>query len=407
MSKSPDFKPLRVQIGAVDERSAPDLVIGRTELVEALWRQLRAGSVRLLSERRMGKTWVIHLAMASRPDWAAPALFDAQGLASAPEFVQKLNRALHEAGLVSDKWWQTVVDWFRRPLQTLQGQELGKVTLPTLDTWPSFLEDTCRHFVEHNAGRNAVLIVDELPFLLDRLAKTGQEQDAMRLLDILRSLRHEHPSLRIALCGSLGLHIVLAKLHQAGYTGHPVNDMPPFEVPPLSPPDAAYLAGCLLLGEEVPCDDVAVVAEAIATASSGVPFYIQHLVNWMVQHPGQAWTPDRASNAPEELFNARGDPAEFAYYDERLDDYYPGDVVEKARALLDTLSREKAGMAFDTLVNLVRHRPKCVAVDPEQLLKVMRVLRDDHYVVAHNDHWRFKLDIVRQWWFNTRGRSAL
>ncbi len=185
-------------------------------------------------------------------------------------------------------------------------------------------------------------------------------------------------------CGSLGLHIVLHKLRDAGYTGQPVNDMPPFEVPPLAPEDAQYLSGSLLLGEGVSCSDMKAVAHSIAHASSGVPHYIQHIVSWMCDQQTEPWTPERAASIPSELFNAAGDPAEFAYYDGRLDQYYPPDIVEKSRAALDVLSRKADGLHFDELLNLVRHRPKTLMVDSESFLQVLRVLRDDHYVVHKN-----------------------
>lgn len=402
-----NFKPMKVQIGPVDENNAKDLVVGRTKLVESLWGRLESRSILLLGERRMGKTWVLQLALAICPDWAVPHLLDAEKCDSAPQFVFELNRTLHQRGLVPEKWWSKVGDWFRRMLQRVQGQTVGPVSIPEVDPWASLLEDTCRMLVEHSGERRAVLMIDELPFFLDKLIKTGRPQEAIQLLDTLRSLRHEQTSLGFLVCGSLGLHIVLGKLHETGYTGQPVNDMHPFEVPPLDSDDARYLAGCLLVGESVQCSDIAAVAQAAAEASSNVPFYIQQVLDWMAGLPGEPWTPERTSGVPAELFDAAADPAYFKYYDARLDRYYPDDIVEKARAALDVLSREQEGMEFDQLVNLVRHRPKTSTVDTEELLGVLRILRDDHYVVGKENHWRFKLDIVRYWWYSARGRLAI
>ena len=407
MNGTDQFRKLRVQFGSIDEVAAIDTVVGRGQLVESLWRQIKSSSTRLLSERRMGKTWLLKLAIAQKPDWAVPHFFNVEGCNSAPEFVWQLNKSLHENGLISDKWLQNVGDWFRRLYQHLQGARIGPVELPELDPWEALLEDTCRHLTEKKQDPAVVLMFDEFPFLLDKIIVAGRQQEAGMLLDKLRFLRQDLPSLRLVLCGSLGLHIVLRKLHVSGYSGQPVNDMPPFEVPTLAQEDAYYLAGCLLLGEEVPCSEVETVARSIAEASSQVPFYIQHIVNWMADRKSEQWTPESAASVPRQLFVAAGDPAEFSYYNNRLDQYYPDDIVEKARVMLDLLSRNSNGLPFDEIANLARHRPKTLTVDPEQLLGVIHDLRDDHYVVQEDDLWRFKLEIVRQWWFETRGRLAL
>ncbi len=401
------FKPMKVQFGPVGEGTASELVVGRTGLVEELWRQLDTRSLRLLAERRMGKTWVLRLALSQPPPGVSALLFDVQRSGSAPEFVWQLNEAMHARGLISDKWWKWVGDWFRRAYQSLQGQKVAKIELPEFDPWSHLLEDTCRNFVAQGGEGCALLVIDELPFFLDKLIKEERHQDAAQLLDTFRSLREELPTFRQVFCGSLGLHIVLKKLHEKGYAGQPVNNMPPFEVPPLVPEDARYLAGCLLLGEAIPCSDVGAVASAVAEASSGTPFYIQHLVAQMTKDRNETRTPEQIRVLPEELFVAHGDPGEFAYYDGRLDDYYPEDIVEKARAVLDIVSRKPQGEEFDTLVNLVRHRPKTQTCDPEGILKVLRILRDDHYVLETDGAWRFKLEIVRRWWFDARGRLTL
>jgi hypothetical protein len=209
-------------------------------------------------------------------------------------------------------------------------------------------------------------------------------------------------------CGSLGLHIVLNDLYASGYSGRPVNDMPPFEVGPLSDDWARYLAACLLLGENVPCASPEECASAVATAASGVPFYIQHVVKWMKEHrAAEAWDAARIGRIPEEAAIASGDPFELTYYDARLDTYYPDDLAERGRAALDVLSAAEGGLGFNALLNLVRHNPRTLTIDPKSLLDVLRTLKDDHYLIETDGHWRFKLEIVRRGWRKLRGELGL
>jgi hypothetical protein len=361
----------------------------------------------------MGKTWVLHLAIARKPDWAIPLFFNAEDLDSAPTFVWKLNKILHDRKLIPSKCYNTVTKWYdklRRTLQRLQKQNLGKIIIPDIDPWEGLLHDTCASFVKHNTGMNPILIIDELPFFLDKLIKAKSHNHAIQLLDNLRAIRHEHTSLRMVFCGSLGLHIVMSQLKEIGYSGRPFNDMPPFEVNPLDDIDSQYLAGCLISGENLSCTDIEDVAKSASEAGCNVPFYIQHIIKWMRDNPetkGKIWTPEEVKAIPESWFQSGEDPADLEYYDERLDIYYPEDMREKARVILNVLSKENAGLIMDEILNLVRHHPKTLICDMEQVSKVIDTLHKDHYLIKHNDNWKFKLEIVRKWWWNKKGRYGL
>ncbi|MBN1900586.1 hypothetical protein JW926_04585 [Candidatus Sumerlaeota bacterium] len=412
MSASEKYIPVEARFASVDESNAETFVIGRDQCVKSFWDTLKSGSIRVLAERRMGKTWVLHLALARKPEWSLPLFFNAEKIDSAPQFVWELNKELHKKKLITGTWFNTVDKWFdqfRRTIQMIQGQNLGKFTIPKIDPWESLLHHTCNEFVKHAREKNPVLIIDELPYLLDKLIKSKYQSDAIQLIDNLRDIRHANPNIRMVFCGSLGLHVVLSQLKEYGYTGTPFNDMPPFDVPPLEKDQGRYLAGCLLLGEKLPLTDIDSVAIAVSEAGSYVPFYIQHIVKWMRSNsiPDKPWLPQDALSIPDIWFKSNDDPAEISYYDSRLDSYYPVDLVDKARSALNVISREKEGMTLDDIVNLARHQPKTLNCDMEQCSRVLDILHKDHYITMQNDRWRFKLDIVRKWWWNKRGKYGV
>lgn len=407
---SGQYEPRRLSFVTPGVRDAPRVVVGRAELVDALWTDLDGASLRLLSERRMGKTWLLALARARAPGWAAPVFFDAQRAGDACEFVLQLNRVLHADGLVQDTWWKKAQEWFQRLVVALGGRKIGPVEVPSnLLSWSDFLWQTCRHATEQRRGQKVVLIFDELPLFLDKLVNDGSPGDAVEFLDTLRALRQGQSGLRMVFCGSLGLHIVLKKLEATGYTGRPVNDTNSFEVPPLDDLWGEDLAGGLIVGERVACKGVPACARAATKVSSGCPFYIQKTVKWMKDHAEKPWTAKAVRGIVEDAATAAGDPFEFAYYDGRLPQHYPhdADLVDRARASLDILSREPHGLGFEDLLNRVRHNPKTLTIDPESLLTVLRILRDDHYLVEHAGRWAFKLDVIRAGWFHMRGRQTL
>jgi hypothetical protein len=357
----------------------------------------------------MGKTWLLKLALARAPQWAATMFFDAEPAQDACDFVLKLNREMHAGGLIQDNWLKKAQEWFQRLVVALGGKKVGPVEVPSnLLSWSAFLAQTCKHVIDQRPSQKVVLIFDELPLFLDKLVTAGAANDAIELLDTMRSLRQGQPGLRMVFCGSLGLHIVLKKLDASGYTGQPVNDMNPFEVPSLAERDAEYLAGCLIEGEQVPCKDVRACARSVAQVSSGCPFYIQKTIKWMKDHRDKPWTPRGVAAIVDQAAGATGDPFEFAYYEGRLPQHYPddADLVDRARIALDILSREPHGLAFEELLNRVRHNPKTLTIDPEALRAVQRILRDDHYLVEDTGHWVFKLNVIRSGWFHMRGRQT-
>ncbi len=403
-----DFKPCRINRGSVSPESAAGVVIGRDQLVERLWRDLRQTSVRVLSERRIGKTWALRLAEGRAPEWASCLFVDLEDCNSLEDFVEKICQQLHAQKLVDEPLWQTVFQWARRKLQrfrnTADKSNAADVmrVVATLDTWDELLINGLEQWIRNSGDKYPVLILDELPFLVDKL----QQHDAVQaysLLDKLRSIRQSMPTVRMIFCGSLGLHIVLDKLRDQNYHGRPVNDMPPFEVPPLDEGDAIQWVGGLLIGESITCSDLAQVAEAIVEQTSAVPFYIDHLLIWMCDHRRKDWSPHDIEPALLDLFHAPGDPGEFSWYVDRIEDYYSNPVKDKSCAILDILSRNAEGETASDLLNLLRHNPRMLAMDGQDLVRSLDILKDDHYIIQTTGKWRFKLGIVRRWWHDQRG----
>ncbi len=399
--------------GSVSIEDAPKRVRGRDKLVESLWEKLETTGVSLLAERRMGKTWVLQLAMALRPGWAVPVFIDVENIHSPSEFTLRLNRSLHSTGLMrKPKWewmrgllqqWERMKGPSRRLAYRLFRLQIKGIDLSNIDPWFSLLETTLTKFVTIAKHQKIVIVLDELPFCVDNISKRLDNKAAGEFLDHLRSLRQTVPALRMLFSGSLGMHIVLKNLRETGYTGQPINDMFPFEVPALEGEEAALLAGSLLLGSKVECEDIEASARLIAKAGSYVPYYIEQLVELLRAAGESLIDPKQVTSLPARLFESPGDPGQFKHYNTRLDQYYPEDIILKARGILDVLSFYEQGLVPDELLNLIRHKPKLVTLDPESLIEVLDTLKDDHYLAKHDGKWAFKLNIVRQWWQSERG----
>lgn len=347
MPTSQEYRELSVAASAVDERSAPTRVIGRNELVEALWVKVRTGSTRLSAPRKVGKTWFLNLALAMRPEWAGPTLFSAGACRSLREFVWELTHHLHKHKYVPDSWEEAVRHWYtqRAPSDTIS-ESTG---IPAGEDWEAVLHATCGILMEKGAADCPVLMIDELPEFLETLTGEWAETEAARLLEALHRLRIEYPALRMILSDAQGLQRVVDKLRRAGYEGQPLDDLPPFELPALTPADARYLAGCLLLGEQVPCTDIHAVADAVADACVNVPSAIRNTVDWMARFGEGPWSPERVGELPTTRDLETMEQGEPGLLEEHLTPFGPDDIVRAEAPTVGSQTDRVANQGFTSL----------------------------------------------------------
>ena len=95
--------------------------------------------------------------------------------------------------------------------------------------WKMLLTKTIEDLV-NNQELQIILLWDEMPYMLGNLG----DEAAMEILDTLRSLRQTYPDVRMVFTGSIGLHHIISKLRQVGYSNDPTNDMYPVDISPLS-----------------------------------------------------------------------------------------------------------------------------------------------------------------------------
>ena len=95
-------------------------------------------------------------------------------------------------------------------LGALKGTEIaGVLKLPNGSAAP-WKEVLTRTFTDMNeemerSGSHFVFLWDEVPFLVDNVARREGATTAMEILDVLRSLGQDYPRVRLVLTGSVGL----------------------------------------------------------------------------------------------------------------------------------------------------------------------------------------------------------
>lgn len=364
-------------------------ILGRDVLVGELWRHLDRQSIALFSPRRVGKTSVLHRMVALAPARWEVRLRDLEGLDSPAAFAQYLYE--DAGGLVGGT--KGGLAKTRALVLKLAGSiEIKNVKLTLKgDAWRRLLERLFEDLDGHLAASDSTLVFfwDEFTLFIGDVAARGDAQGAMVLLDTLRAARQRHPRIRMVLTGSVGFHLVMRQLVQAGYGNRPINDVRAERVPMLDPAASDELVAALLRGIDVPPDEALVAA--VTSASEGHPFVVQHLVDRL--RGRMSVTPAEIETELEDLL-APPSVLDLGHYAERLQRYY-GEYAELAVSVLDAVAVHESGLHVDAIA-------ATLDVEVEALVDVLRDLRDDDYLLLENRHARFALDFVRRYWVKDR-----
>jgi hypothetical protein len=380
-------------------------IFGREEFIANLWRILDGNSVRMEAERRIGKTSILHKMEAEPPTGWEPVSLDLEQVHGAAEFAEKVCEKVHER-LTG---WKKQGRRFLSFLGSLSGTSLGSIKFPEKKHqpdayWKTLLTGAVQDLVEQQttAGKRVVFLFDEMPWMLSAIAdpKRDGEQTAMEVLDVLRGLRQSATTgqgFRMVLCGSVGLHHVLASLKQQGYKNQPVNDMTLVEVPPLDPAIATELAARLLEGEALTGDPTA--PRIIADQTGGFPYYIHWVVNEL-RTGGRAAAPVDIDLVVKKLLTDPHDPCNFRHFKDRIDGYYPkeGKIV---LALLDHAAKSTVPVGQQELINVAKTTG---ATDENRVRDLLRLLAVDHYLDRDTGgRYSFRHVLLRRWWAIEQG----
>jgi AAA+ ATPase superfamily predicted ATPase len=244
-------------------------------MIKRLWETLENQSILLVAERRIGKTTIIRKMAVESPNNTVVIVRDVGGISNAIEFVERVTQDVEKYLNRSKKTARR----FKAALESLSGTEFKMLGIKIPDIaashWKTLLEKVIADLAEENS-QQAILIWDEMPWMLQKIKKTAGETEAMNVLDILRGLRQTYTNLRMVYTGSIGLHHVITAFREEGYANSPLNDMRTVDVPPLDNSNAKELAKKLIQGEELESDRLDDTASKIAELVDAVPYYIHH-----------------------------------------------------------------------------------------------------------------------------------
>lgn len=372
----------------------PKDVVGRDDLISRIWDHLDQQSVVIDSVRRIGKSSVVTKMKAEPPEKWLPIHRDLEKIQSADDFAQNVHSSVQE-------FLSRIKRGFNFSRATLEKIQIKGVSFKGRH-WTEILESAVRDTVKTKQDKRLVLFWDELPYMVENIRKAEGEQKASRVLDTLRSLRHQYPDIRMVYTGSIGLHHVLAKIAAAKIPSRPTNDMYEIEVPPLMRHDAEDLAKRIIRGENLRCTNLNQAASIIASEAGSIPYYIHHIARGLKQDNVSAEPQQVKEHVTRQLV---ADSWNLAYYRDRIAIYYEENDAPLVNVILDTLARGDEAQNIPTLLKTVNALSEDYD-NRDNLLRVLRLMERDHYLVRNSDNmYRFKFPLIRRWWKLDRGLS--
>lgn len=376
----------------------PENVVGREREVARYWRVLGRQSLVLSAERRIGKTCIVRKMHEHGRDGFTTIYQDLEHVHGVMEFVRSIYRAvsLHTTKPQQAKHLM-VKTW-----ETLAPKKIADTELPDVQSrWKALVEGAIRDTLDAvSSDQKVVFFWDEFPQMLFNIIEREEPDRAIELLDLLRALRGQFAErLRFVFTGSIGLHLVLRRLRDAGSTNAPTNDMLHEVVEPMAHAEAVELAQRLLLGLPLPPPDAHALALEIVQDVEGFPYYIHHTVDQLAQLDHHPETED-VRRAVDTWMDAAQDPANLRYFEDRITTYYAAEERRISRLVLTLLAKYDAPLPLDALVNLAKHGQ--TDASDELIERVVSLLRQDHYLslVRTGDDVRygFRWSVVKRWW---------
>lgn len=394
----------------------PQNVIGRDRLIEQIWKKLQKHSMRFTAERRVGKTTVM-TKMAAEPMPGYEVLFmELEGIDSPDRFVELLFNRVKPLLSKTEK----AIGWWEKFRDAIGGTEVaGVVKLPAVSKmgWQVTLAKTLEGVCENQADKKILLLMDELPYMLQKIASIStvgeQKTLALTLLDTLRSIRQQYKNVRMVFAGSVGLHHVVSDLKQGMLASEPMNDMPLVEIRALSELDAMTLAERLLGDESVtiPTEDRQAILKRLVHLTDCVPFYIETVCSRLGESEGPISINSVDETVLQQLTSDH-DPWEMEHFRDRLGTYYGGKIddttgmtirdEEIARVILDHMAVMDEPQSIDQVWAVVRSNFKIT--DRNHIVEMLRSLALDHYLVSDTGkRYSFRFPLIQRWWKTAQG----
>ncbi len=358
--------------GVVD----PDELVGRADELARLHEAVVRGGAHVTGERRMGKTSLLRKLHVELEDAGCTVIRISAETSSVDTFARRLLRELRERREIRSR----VSKWEKEI-----GGEIGlslfgtgfKLSAKGRRNPDQMIElDVLELLAQVGTRGRSVLIIDEITVLCTHLGVERAEE----FLGGLRAERQGTHPLAVVVAGSIGLHHVIPD-------SRVLNDLWRVEIGALQREDAEELVRRLLHG--IGHTEPELLVAKIVEATSGIPFYIQAVVDMVRNHPSDDIDALIDRCILENVW-------ETERLVERTDDYY-GASAPAARTVLDQIATSDTAVAVDELMLVLGVTVEAVP-EREAVVNLLAKLEKDHYLVRSGSGNRMSSPLLARVW---------
>jgi hypothetical protein len=382
----------------------PDELYGRQELIDHLWRQIEGNNVLLLGPRRFGKTGVMGHVLDRPKHGYLPFYLDLEDVDSPVEFSWRLTKALLSQNRLRSVL-QTVrglpavvTNWAK---ETFDEAEFEGAKVKFKESISESWRETARKLVVEleKADPTLIFVFDELPAMLENVARKHGDDEARNFLAWFRTIRLERKDKlrrhRFIVGGSIGIDVILRRLD----ADDKLNDFERLAVEPISDEEALRLAAELAESLDVAMSDE--LGEGLLELiGSNVPYFIHLFFSQLGQLPAAKRRP-LTRETLEAVYEQRvvGPTCKhyFDHYRSRLSRY--GKLRQRrALAILGAVAAQgkvSASALFD-----VYAKPSKRDTSEHDFNELMADLECEWYLMldTRTNEYYFMVNVMRDWW---------
>ncbi len=362
----------------------------REDIEDKIWHEVSQGnSVLFLAPRRVGKSSIVSY-MAENPFEGFIGKYeDIESDASLQVFYKRMVRMIHDTLSNYSKSKKWIGAWWNSwTIKTIgkDNIEIGKADLDYKETFFNLLNEL--------KGRNekVVLFLDEFPDVVLRLYEKQGEDEAIQLLNDVRTLCHEDKfknTFVLVLLGSVGLAHIVKKI-----TGrsHKINQIHKVFLPPLEKEYAFTFLNFLIGGASMQLDEP-VKEYLLNKIGNYIPFYIQLIIEECDDILRKARRPVLYTADVDNAYNNLLTKNEhFQDWDERLSKYFQ----DKYPFLNQILARcaDNGKLSLSKAYNIAEEYNSVL----EWKANIDDILIADGYIYELNGIYYFNSPLLRDWW---------
>jgi hypothetical protein len=379
----------------------PNIIIGNTATgnyyfarphIEAgVWEEIKKGNhVLIAAPRRVGKSSVMIAMTEKRPDGVQCIFRNIQGIQTEDEFYKQFFGLVIQCLSTVEQG----VSWLKSLIKHLHIEEITLEGVKFSDKIPVNYPQEIHQLLKKisRQGVHIVLMLDELPEVLNNLYKNGRKNEAASLLDHLRQWR-QTPDIKghfsLVLAGSVGIHHIVKLV---GGRTTDINDFATIDFEALTLEEAADYITWATRDASVQYDDPLKML-----LLSKINYFIPYFINLMLDEINQA---ARRANDP----HIKPEHIDRAF--DRIvsnSDYFQ----EWKNRLFDYFSKGDALFLQEVLVNIAHKK----AINPRQLynlalkhdrkttyMELIHGLERDGYIAEREGRFVFIAPFLQAFW---------